>query len=481
MGVERQREDLAKLAEGLGLRVVSWFEDNDISASTRSRKCREDFEEMLRAAARGEFSTVLAYTSSRLTRRPRENEDLIGLAERYGVRFRYVSSPSFDLNTADGRNVARILASNDAAESERVAERVSRAAAQRAAAGMTHGGRPAFGYRTVVNDAGQVTAWEIDPERAGWVREAVRRVLAGESAYGIALEWNRQGRRTATGKIWTPRAVRRILTTPSITGLREHEGHFVSARWGGILEREVWDRVQALLIVPSRRSGPRSVPDGRGKYMLSGLLYCGACRNIKLTVSRRIKRDGTRCAITVCSPASGGCARGSIDLPLLEEWVFAAFAAALETMQVPAPPQDDTSQAAEVSRAIEADTRMLSRVQDDYYDGTITEEERQRQVRRLRTRIEDNQTTLAGLVTATHRAYIPAPQEIVRQWPDKDPKWRHAMLSALIEKIYIGPHPAGVPHHLARRKTETDQEYRDRNTAHSARMLAERVDIRWKI
>jgi hypothetical protein len=36
------------------------------------------------------------------------------LAEQYSVQCRYVASPSFDLNTAGGRLIARVLAANDA-------------------------------------------------------------------------------------------------------------------------------------------------------------------------------------------------------------------------------------------------------------------------------------------------------------------------------------------------------------------------------
>ena len=80
----------------------SWgvYTDNDIGASTRSRKPRPDYQRMLADARAGRFEVILAYASSRLTRRPREHEDLIELAERHGVAYRYVRSPSVDLNTA---------------------------------------------------------------------------------------------------------------------------------------------------------------------------------------------------------------------------------------------------------------------------------------------------------------------------------------------------------------------------------------------
>jgi DNA invertase Pin-like site-specific DNA recombinase len=263
LGVERQREDLEFEACRAGLRVVGRYEDNDIGASTRSRKRRPEYERMLADAAAGRFQVIIAYTSSRLTRRPRENEDLIELAERHGVGFRYLRSPSFDLNTADGRNIARILAANDAAESERIAERVSRAARQRAESGGFHGGWPAFGFQAVTDPAGRVEAWRPHPVHAAWLEEAASRVLAGESLYGICTEWHRQGRRTGQGAVWRPRTLKRVLLSPAVVGLRAHDGRTFPATWPPLLPEATWQRLHDLLGEPSRLVRPWPAVNGQ--------------------------------------------------------------------------------------------------------------------------------------------------------------------------------------------------------------------------
>ena len=48
LGVERQEQDCRQLAERLGWEVVGVYIDNDISASTKSRKHRPQYAEMLR-------------------------------------------------------------------------------------------------------------------------------------------------------------------------------------------------------------------------------------------------------------------------------------------------------------------------------------------------------------------------------------------------------------------------------------------------
>lgn len=230
LGVQRQRDDCTALAERLGMIVHHIYEDNDIGASTRSRKPRPEYQALLADAKSGTFTTVIAYTSSRLTRRPREHEDLIELAERHGTQFQYVASPSFDLNTSAGRRIARILAANDAGEAEDIAERVARAARQRAERGEFHGGQPPFGYRKQVEGPASI---EPHPEHAEWVREAVRRLLAGETLYGVCVDWNARGRRTGWQRrdhreedatTWYPRTLKRVVTTAAIAGFREYDG-----------------------------------------------------------------------------------------------------------------------------------------------------------------------------------------------------------------------------------------------------------------
>lgn len=109
LGVKRQRQDIEGYVSRHGLQVVGRYEDNDMGAPTHSTEPRRSYKQMLADAVDGRFDVIVAHASSCLTPRPRENEDLIELVERHGIRFMYRNSPSFDLNTADGRNVARFL------------------------------------------------------------------------------------------------------------------------------------------------------------------------------------------------------------------------------------------------------------------------------------------------------------------------------------------------------------------------------------
>src|SRR4051794_1962622 len=145
LGVERQREDCLARAQRESWEVVEVFTDNDVGASTRSRKSRPAYKQVIKAAEDGEIDVILSYSNSRLTRRPMELEHLINLHNATGVLLRTVVSGDADLSTADGRAVARTIAAWDAAEAERIGERVARAARQRREQGLRHGGFPPYG------------------------------------------------------------------------------------------------------------------------------------------------------------------------------------------------------------------------------------------------------------------------------------------------------------------------------------------------
>ena len=267
LGIARQDADLDALADQRGYQVVASYTDKDIGASTRSAKPRPDYDRMLADARAGRFDVILAYTSSRLTRRPIEHEAQIELAERHSVRFEYVRSPSFDLNTADGRQVARMLAAQDAAESERISERVQRARLAQAIQGRpSGGGRRPYGF-----EDDRVT---VRPSEAAEIVNAADALLAGISLRQVALDLRERDVPTVTRARWSTRSLRDILLRPRNAGLIVHRGEVVEgvqAPWEPILSRDVWQAVTALLTDPSRRTSPGNTP----RWLGSGLYRCG--------------------------------------------------------------------------------------------------------------------------------------------------------------------------------------------------------------
>jgi site-specific DNA recombinase len=265
-GVERQLKGCRELAKKLGQEVAAPFSDNDTSAY--DGKIRPDFEKLLGAMAKGEFSVLIVWHVDRLYRSMKDLERIIEAAEAGGVQIQTVNSGTLDLSTSAGRMVSRILGSVARQESEHHAERRRAANKERALAGewRKEGSRP-FGYDN--------TGTPLEPE-ASMLRQAARDVLSGKSLHSIARDWNTAGVLTVRGVKWTNLHVRRVLTNPRIAALRVHRGEIVgSGIWEPILDETTWRGLRALL----SDSGRKNLVSFERKYMLSGVSRCGVCKH----------------------------------------------------------------------------------------------------------------------------------------------------------------------------------------------------------
>lgn len=284
-GVQRQEDDCRRVAAANGYTIHSVYSDNDIGASdnTTKKKSRTAYEQLIADAKTGKFSCIIAYSFSRLTRRPREFEDLVALHLEHGITFKTCVSGEPDLSTADGLMTARFIASMDAAEAQRISERVRRANRAKAERGepAKQWKRP-FGF---MEDA--ITH---HPTEAQLIRDAVDEIIAGASLTSIRRKWEREGIKTSTGGTewkWAP--TWRVLFGWRTAGIREYpqqikgsktrkrapllddHGEMVKAAWEPIITVE--QRQAALDRLEQRtRRGER-----QGKWLLQGLLRCGIC------------------------------------------------------------------------------------------------------------------------------------------------------------------------------------------------------------
>lgn len=120
-----------------------------------------------------------------------------------------MTAGDLDLSTSDGRMMARITGSVARKESEDKSRRLRRKHLELAENGLVAGGgRRPFGYEEDRRRVREAEAAEI--------RDAARRVLAGESIRSITMDWNARGVRTVTGTPWSPTTVKRLLGSARI-------------------------------------------------------------------------------------------------------------------------------------------------------------------------------------------------------------------------------------------------------------------------
>lgn len=268
LGVTRQEEDCRAFVKERGYTLVKVYPENDISASTRSSKKRPLFEEMMEGCENGTYQAVVAYSSSRLTRRPMENERLIALYEKHKVRIHYVNASENDLSTARGRRRARDDAARDAEEAEEISERVTRASRQRAEQGRGHGGTRPFGWSA--DDRR-----ELDPKEYRELLAAAERVLAGDSIRSITADLNARKVPTVTGVKWSPSTVKGMLTNPRLIGVRVYNGVKQDAPgdWKPALGEDMYHDLCRILLDKGRRIATTNVR----KNLLTGLALCNEC------------------------------------------------------------------------------------------------------------------------------------------------------------------------------------------------------------
>ncbi|WP_212993699.1 recombinase family protein [Actinoplanes auranticolor] len=487
LGVNRQREDCIALAKRLGIAVFRIYEDNDISASTRSRKERPQYKQLISDARAGMFSTVIAYTSGRLTRRVREHEDLIELAEEFRTEFVYVRSPSLNLNDAAGRTVARILAATDAGEAENISERVVRDVKRRAEAKMFHGGAVPFGHRAIkelINGRERVVGIEIDPERRAWLEEAAERVLSNESVYGICVDWNAKGRLSSAGKRWSPRTLKRALTSEAAIGKRKYEGMLHDAPWEPILDEATWEVLCDILNDPERK---KSTSNQR-KYPLSGLVFCPCGNRLTSTSDKAKQASSFECSSVKTSKA--GCGKIRIVMAPLERYIVQQVFTRLDSPQMrrAVATEQDGAHTAErdLRKAVRDDERALERLEDEYDDGGLAEDRYKRRKGRITRRLEDTRAALLAVTEKATRANLPTGAELRAVWDTKDNTWKRTMLGSIIERIQVGPQPINpktgrlFPSAPPRRRNEDEDAWRQRFDLERAKQFALRVSVTWR-
>lgn len=292
----RQLKDCRALADRLGFTVDDrpheegghHFDDNDISAFTGKR--RDGYEAMLAAMKRGEFTAILCYHPDRLYRSLKDLERLIDMTDAANVQICSVNGGDFDLNTATGKMVARILGSVARQEVEHKGERQRSANTQRRVAGQWQAfGLVPFGY-TKVGTERNYSLIPKEPE-ANLVRKAAAHVLAGGTLRSVVRDWNEQGFPTLRGGKWIALTVKQLLTNPVYAGLvgvprthpsrvgkRAHALRDIAAvgDWEPLYPEETWRALVTMLNDPARRKGGSY----ERRYMGSGVYRCGICGGV---------------------------------------------------------------------------------------------------------------------------------------------------------------------------------------------------------
>lgn len=415
-GWQRQLVDCQALIAERGWELIGEYVDRDTSAYRRKR--RPEWERMLTDLDSGLVDALVVYHPDRAYRRGEALEALIDVVERRGVEVATVRAGDIDLSTATGRMGARIVAAVSQHESERMGERVARAKKERAAQGRPPGG----GYRAFGWAADKVT---LIPKEARAIQAAAERVAAGGAMGEEARRLNLAGFTTTAGKPWDSAALRRVLISPRIAGLRSYKGVIVGpAVWPPIITEELHHRL--VVMVEGRKRGRRSA----GQYLLTALIACPKCK-------RNMYGNGKD---YTCAPSTRhGCGGASVAIHHADAAVIEAIDRWLDDPRLPAWIEQG---ARGVDLSAELDAIAARRVdmarrwaQDkmtsDAWDAATAI-------------LDEREQALAGMTALP--ASIPNVNELRQAWKDGTTQDRRVVVQALIETpIPLAPGKAEKP------------------------------------
>lgn len=257
----QQREQILRLAERSGHRIVQWYEDRAVSGDDIKR--RVAFRRMIEDASRGGFAAILCWSQDRFGRFDSiEAGEWVGPLRRAGVTLTTVTDGRIDWNDAIGRLVYTIQQEGKHAFLVDHAKGVLRGALHRARHGRLYPGKTPYGFDKLVFDERGVFVRRIRPgeklckprewtirlvpsEDASiirYVRWLFRSYANGASLRSLVVSVNRRHVLPPEGKYWNTSTVRKMLANPVYAGdhawNRRHVGKY-ACLLGGEVAREV--------------------------------------------------------------------------------------------------------------------------------------------------------------------------------------------------------------------------------------------------
>jgi site-specific DNA recombinase len=265
---------------------------------------------------------------------------------------------------------------------------------------------------TLIGESRLRPQWEPDPVEAPRVREAVERLLAGESQYAV-LEWLKA---TDGYAPTTPTTLRRALLNPALAGLRQHQGEVVGpASWPGIITKEQYEQLKSRDRRMRAMHGFNSQPGPEPKYLLSGIAKCGICDE----GLRYRAKEGRKPYYT--------CRKGHVSrlADMLDKAVEAAIFKLLSSIDPSDYESDDANDSAVIAE-IEGLEGQLAEWEAEAIAGQVSPGAFGRAERELTARIE------------ALRAKIETPSELEldpAQWPELTMAERRHIVRSLFEVV----------------------------------------------
>ncbi|ABK43738.1 Resolvase, N-terminal domain [Magnetococcus marinus MC-1] len=262
-------------AEGWHL-VPDRYDDGGFSGGNLERP---GLKRLLTDIEAGKIDMVVIYKIDRLTRSLLDFSKLVERFDNYEVTFTSVTQ-SFNTATSMGRLTLNMLLSFAQFEREVTAERIRDKFAASKRKGLWMGGRVPLGYR--VKDRKLV----VVQKDAKTVQFIFERYLEIGSVTQLVDELAHAGAVSTYGNPMDKGYLYRLLKNRHYLGEIPSGDKSYPGEHDAIIEREIWDKAQALLASNKRKQPPRR--RRQSVALLSGLIRCAHCdRSMSPSHSRK--------------------------------------------------------------------------------------------------------------------------------------------------------------------------------------------------
>lgn len=258
--VERQREIIEQYTEQRGMILVGTAEDLAVSAFKTPPMKRKALRVWLVDRA-DEYDTIVYWRQDRVVRQPWDFVDLVRWATDNRKALESATEGTGDVTQHANMLVGFIGAWQASGESRNTSARVKTSYHKLKSVGRYPGGQIPYGFKSVPRTDG--IGYELVPDNHGTaeiVREAARRVIAGESTNAIAGDFNRRKIPAPRGGTWWRNVLRQVLENASLIG------HVIGADDFGKLQDALQERRYHREIKTTNR-------DSIGL----DLVFCGEC------------------------------------------------------------------------------------------------------------------------------------------------------------------------------------------------------------
>ena len=309
--IESQLESLREVCKRDGVQIVKEYKDDGWSGSTLARP---SLDEMRDDAQKGFWECLYIYSPDRLSRDHLNQLLILRDLKKYGIEVVFRDQPLNDQNTLLF-NIESVVGEY---EKKLILERTRRGKIHKAKEGILINGITPFGYKFEYD--GKIKRIMVNEPEAKIIRIIYDLYLSSKSTCFVAIELNKRGLLTMTGKKWRTSVIHNILRHEVYMGdwhYGKREGvvakfskkkysrtektswrlkeSWIVIKIPPIISKEKFDAVQETM--NKRKKSTLAIV--RHFYLLRGLVRCGVCGKI-MGGAYRITKSGSRCVSYRC-------------------------------------------------------------------------------------------------------------------------------------------------------------------------------------